>query len=94
VNREEQKPSIFSQESLTCALRIWEQVNVSIIDIRHRRITSEESILRYRLPASAFLFTVGGKAEIMLDETSYCTENYGLCHGGKVIELSLRPMEE
>ncbi|MDF2873067.1 MAG: hypothetical protein K0R05_4642 [Anaerocolumna sp.] len=46
MNREEQKPSIFTQESLTCALRIWEQVNVSIIDIRHRLITSEDSISR------------------------------------------------
>lgn len=94
MNREEQKPSIFTQESLTCALRIWEQVNISLLDIRHRLITPEDPILRYRLPASAFLFTVGRKAEILIEETSYCAENFGLCHVGKGMELSLRPMEE
>jgi len=94
VNREEQKPSIFTQESLTCALRIWEQVNISLLDIRHRLITPEDPILRYRLPASAFLFTAGRKAEILIEETSYCAENFGLCHVGKGMELSLRPMEE
>jgi len=45
------------------------------------------------MPASAFVFTSGAKGEVLLNDTSFHVEHFGLFHGGKSTELSIRPAD-
>lgn len=84
---------IFSKESLADGIRLWEHAAISLVDIRHDLISAEDAVRGYQLPASTFLYTSGGKAEVSLDETTYSVERFGLFHGGRGTELSIRPMD-
>ncbi|WP_101698385.1 AraC family transcriptional regulator [Clostridium minihomine] len=83
--------SYFTQREIAAALQIWNRAAVSLLDIRHNLISPEEALHGYRLPASAFLYTSGGKAEVLLNDTAYNAERFGLFHGGKGTELSIQP---
>ncbi len=78
-------------DTLADAIRIWNRSAISLIDIRHNLISPEETVHRYRMPASMFIYTSGGKAEVSLDDTSYSVERFGLFHGGKNTELTIQP---
>ncbi|WP_326512748.1 AraC family transcriptional regulator [Clostridium intestinale] len=84
---------IFSKEELEDALRIWEKCSISLMDIRHSLISSGEAINSYIMPANTFIYTNGGKAEVSIGDNSYNVDNFGIFHGGKGAELSIKPIE-
>lgn len=84
---------IFTKECVADSIRIWNSAAISLIDIRHNLISPKDAIFHYRLPASAFLYTSGVKAEVLLNDTSYAVERFGLFHGGRGTELSIHPQE-
>lgn len=85
-------PFNFTNDDITAAIHIWNRTTVSLLDIRHNLISTKDPILHYRMPASTFVYA-GGKAEISLNDTVYHIERFGLFHGGKGTELSLRPVD-
>lgn len=84
-------PSNSTQREIAAAIQIWNRAAVSLLDIRHNLISPEDALRGYRLPASAFLYTSGGKAEVLLNENPYNVERFGLFHGGKGTELTITP---
>lgn len=91
MNDKDKKEVIFSRESLSDAIRAWNHSAISLMDIRHNLISPEEAIRGYRMPASTFVYTCGGRAEVSLNNTLYSVERFGLFHGGKGTELSIQP---
>ncbi len=83
--------SHFTQGEIAAAIQIWNRAAISLLDIRHNLITPGEAIRNYRLPAGAFLYTGGGKAEITLNDTAFTVDRFGLFHGGKGTQLSIQP---
>ncbi|WP_099204412.1 AraC family transcriptional regulator [Scatolibacter rhodanostii] len=83
-------PSL-TKEEIAHAIRIWNSSAISLLDIRHNLISLQEPLCHYRLPASTFLFTSGGEAEILLNDASFHVERFGLFHGIKGTLLSIRP---
>lgn len=84
-------PSNFTQSEIDDAVRIWNSAAISLLDIRHNLISVDQSVRSYHLPASAFVFTSGGGAEVLLNDTAYNVERFGLFHGGKGTELTITP---
>jgi iron complex transport system substrate-binding protein len=83
--------TIFIRQNLADAIYIWNRANIILLDIRHNLISPEESLRSYHLPANTFLYTSGGKAEVLLNDTAYNVERFGLFHGGKGVKLSIYP---
>lgn len=79
----------FPHENLSVAIDLWNRAAISLLDIRHNLISPEEPLCNYHLPASTFLFTSGEKAEVVLNNTAYNMERFGMFHGGKGTELSI-----
>lgn len=84
-------PSICVQSEIATAVQLWKRAAISLLDIRHNLISPDQPIRSYHLPASAFIFTSGGKAGVMLNDTAYNVERFGLFHGGKGTELTITP---
>lgn len=82
---------IFTQESLADAIYIWNRASIILLDIRHNLISPIEPLRSYHLPANTFLYTSGGKAEVLVNDTAYNVERFGLFHGGKGAKLSIHP---
>lgn len=82
--------SNFTQTEIAVAIQIWNRAAISLLDIRHRFISPNDALERYRLPASAFVY-VSGKSEVLLNDTAYNVERFGLFHGGKGEELTIIP---
>lgn len=80
-----------TQKEIVAAIQIWNRGVISLIDIRHNLISPEEVLRGYRLPANVFLYTSGGQAEILLNDTVYKVTRYGLFHGVKGTELTITP---
>nr|WP_024837672.1 AraC family transcriptional regulator [Clostridium sp. 12(A)] len=80
----------FPHENLSAAIDLWNRAAISLLDIRHNLISPEQPLCNYLLPASTFLFTCGEKAEVVLNNTAYNMERFGLFHGGKGTELSIK----
>lgn len=80
-----------THKEIDAALRIWNRGVISLIDVRHNLISPEEALSGYRLPANVFLYTSGGQAEILLNDTVYNVKRYGLFHGVKGTELTITP---
>lgn len=93
MKKELDRAVIFSKEELSDALRIWEKCSISLIDIRHSLISREQAINNYIMPANTFIYTNGGEAEVSIGDNSYNIDNFGVFHGGKGVELSIRPIE-
>ncbi len=85
---------IYDKREIDVGLQIWNRASISLLDIRHNLISPREAILSYRLPASGFIYTCGSKAEVSLNHNIYEVEQFGLFHGGKGTELSVRPLED
>ncbi|WP_099204413.1 AraC family transcriptional regulator [Scatolibacter rhodanostii] len=83
--------SELTKEEISAGIRIWNSAAISLLDIRHNLISSREALSQYRLPASAFFFTSGGEAELLLNDTSFHIERFGIFHAGKGTLLSIHP---
>lgn len=83
--------TIFTREKLADAIHIWNRSAITLLDIRHHLISEEQALINYRLPASAFLYMRGEKAEVCLDSTFYNMERFGLFHSYKGCEVTITP---
>ncbi len=86
--------TVLSPKSLADSMWLWSYAAVSLVDIRHHLISPEESVRGYHLPASAFIYIHGSRADVFLDDTIYHTERFGLFHSGKGSELSICPTDD
>ena len=62
---------------------LWNHAAIKILDVRHITLTPKDIGKPYKLPASMFLYSTGGSAEIQLDFTKYTIDGFHLIHGGK-----------
>lgn len=84
----------FTKSELENSIRIWNHASVSLLDIRHCLIPPNEPVPVCQLPANAFLYVSGPKAEVLLDETAYTIERFGLFHSVKGSILSIYPADD
>ncbi|WP_246239535.1 AraC family transcriptional regulator [Paenibacillus anseongensis] len=75
-------------------LHLWYQAAVKIMDVRHVKMTSGESLRAYRLPSNAFIFALQGGASIALDDRDYAVQKFHLLHGGKGSYLDIKLTED
>jgi iron complex transport system substrate-binding protein len=75
-------------------VKCWNYASSKVLDIRHHRLKSGENVNAYLLPASGFLYTVKGQAQVMLDKKPYATDQFRLLHGGKGMCLDILITEE
>lgn len=68
---------------------LWNHTAIKVLDVRFMKLTSEEIERPYKLPASMFLYSIGGSAEIQLDFTKYTIDGFHLIHGGKGSTLKI-----
>ena len=92
MRNNEHEKVIFDKEGLLDAIKIGRYSAIDLVDIRYKLINSEEALRDYRMPTSMFIYTSGGKTEVILDNKSYIVERFGIFHGGKGTELSIKPM--
>lgn len=62
-------------------IRIWQQENSKILDIRRNKII--DSSFTYQLPANAFLFATKGASKLCLDGDLYTFDSFTLQHAPK-----------
>lgn len=84
----------FTARKLADALHIWNRSAITLVDIRHNLLSYGQTLANYRLPANAFLYARGDKAEVGLDDTLYPMERFGLFHTFKGSELTLTPQSK
>ncbi|WP_042161562.1 AraC family transcriptional regulator [Paenibacillus gorillae] len=70
-------------------IQSWNNVSIKVLDVRHSRMTNGEELRGYLLPASSFLFSVRGRARILLNETEYLSEGFHVLHGGKGLSIDI-----
>ncbi|WP_251037355.1 AraC family transcriptional regulator [Paenibacillus albidus] len=69
-------------------LLLWNQASILVKDVRHMIMETGETS-SYRLPASAFLYTVRGNARIRLDGKTHAVSRFHILHGGKGLCLDI-----
>ena len=84
----------FTKETIADAVHLWTRSAVSLIDVRYQLLHPDMPMRNYRMPSGMLVYTCGGEAEVKLDRTVYHPERFGLFHGGKGTELSIRPVGE
>ncbi|WP_234405448.1 AraC family transcriptional regulator [Paenibacillus sp. IHBB 10380] len=73
---------------------LWNHVFIKVIDIRHTVMEQGEELRSYRLPVSAFLYTVRGSAPIGLDRNVHMAKRFHIFHGGKGMNLNILAEDE
>ncbi|WP_342442224.1 AraC family transcriptional regulator [Lysinibacillus sp. FSL K6-0075] len=73
---------------------LWKAASIQVLDIRYTKMQRDEQLSSYRLPASGFLYTIKGKATILLDSKSYKIENFYIAHVGKGSCLHISAVED
>ncbi|SDD26546.1 iron complex transport system substrate-binding protein [Paenibacillus sp. UNCCL117] len=74
--------------------RLWAYASHKVLDVRLGTLLPRETLLSYRLPASAFLFAVNGEARISLDGTEYAAKKFHVLHAGKGFCLDIAAEKE
>ncbi|MBP1994134.1 AraC family transcriptional regulator [Paenibacillus eucommiae] len=64
-------------------LRLWKTASIRVLDIRYTLMNKGEELRSYRLPASSFLYSVRGKARVILDGKMHELERYHVLHSGR-----------
>ncbi|WP_281869011.1 AraC family transcriptional regulator [Brevibacillus parabrevis] len=88
-----QKGLVTLKQENTQAL-LWNQAAIKILDIRHTALAPGEGFGPYKLPASMFLFSTRGNAQVLLDGTAYMAKGFQLMHSGKGATLQIVPAGE
>ncbi|MGO4183595.1 helix-turn-helix domain-containing protein [Paenibacillus sp. TAF43_2] len=73
---------------------IWNHAFIQVIDVRHFAMERGEALRAYRLPVSAFLYTIRGSAEVWLDGNAYVAKQSFIFHGGKGMNLTILAIDE
>ncbi|WFR61653.1 AraC family transcriptional regulator [Paenibacillus amylolyticus] len=69
-------------------IKLWDQVQVRVLDVRIISLETNEFMRNYVLPTSAFVY-VQGRGQVWLDEEVWTTSQFLLLHGGKGSRLTL-----
>jgi iron complex transport system substrate-binding protein len=69
-------------------IKLWDQVQVRVLDVRLISLTTDENFQNYILPTSAFVY-VNGRGQIWLDNEVWSTGRFLLVHGGKGRRMTL-----
>lgn len=71
-------------------IKVWNQIPVKVIDIRHLVLRAGEELKSYRLPACAFIFANQGEARLILDGIEVESAQFHVLHGGKGVQLNIQ----
>ncbi len=72
-------------------IQLWNIASIKVLDVRHSRIRQGDELRLYCLPASCFLCSMRGGAQIVLDGEKYVPEGFHVLHGGKGLSLDILP---
>ncbi|EPD93516.1 AraC family transcriptional regulator [Paenibacillus sp. HGH0039] len=75
-------------------MMLWNQVFIKIMDVRHTAMEKGEALRAYRLPVSAFLYTIRGSAQVWLDGNAHVAKEPYIFHGGKGMNLTILASDE
>ncbi|MBH5318401.1 AraC family transcriptional regulator [Paenibacillus sp. GSMTC-2017] len=75
-------------------LPLWNHAAIRVLDVRRSIVQSGESVLQFRLPASAFIYVVIGEAKILIDRNEYVVDHCFVCHAGKGATLDIVQVAE
>ncbi|NEW05702.1 AraC family transcriptional regulator [Paenibacillus sp. SYP-B3998] len=75
-------------------IMLWNYASIKVLDVRHKMMKLGEELRSYRLPASGFLYTTSGSAQVCLDGSEYETKRFHVLHGGKGMCLDIISKEE
>ncbi|MFE4710176.1 ABC transporter substrate-binding protein [Paenibacillus sp. NPDC056722] len=75
-------------------IKLWNHVFIKVMDVRHKRMEKDGELRDYRLPSSAFLYTVRGSARVWLDQRIHSVERFHILHGGKGMSLNIAAEDE
>nr|WP_145402930.1 AraC family transcriptional regulator [Paenibacillus xylanexedens] len=70
-------------------LLLWNHVFIKILDIRTHKMKPGETLCDYALPASTYLYFVGGNARVSIDGRSHIVDGFHVIHGGKLARLDV-----
>jgi hypothetical protein len=68
----------------------WQQAAVKLFDVRRRVMGEGDTLDKYQLPASAFLYIIRGSATIWLDDAPHQANRFYWLYGHKVRWLLFR----
>ncbi|MFO1443567.1 hypothetical protein KDN24_10155 [Bacillus sp. Bva_UNVM-123] len=69
---------------------LWNEVMVKVLDVRHVKMMPGENLSQYRIPASMFLFSIRGSAQVQLERTEYLLTGFQLLHSGKGTKINIK----
>lgn len=75
-------------------INLWDHAIIKILDVRHIEMNHSKIPKQSRVPASMFLFSIRGSAQVRLDETEYLLTGFQLLHSGKGAVLTIAPSNE
>ncbi|AIW40992.1 helix-turn-helix domain-containing protein [Paenibacillus polymyxa] len=70
-------------------IKLWNQIPVKVLDIRHFKMKPGEKLSAYSLPSNGFLFANQGEARLILDEVETSSAKFQVLHGGKGANLNI-----
>lgn len=73
---------------------LWNHASIKVLDVRHTMMRTGDSLRSYRLPASVFLFSTRGGAQVLLDGMEYIIKRFQVMHSGKGAHLDIFLTEE
>lgn len=74
-------------------IQIWNQVIMSVLDVRLKQAGIDNDLNQYRLPASAFLFAFQGQGELWVDDEVWLCDRFHVLHAGKGSLVTVRSRE-
>ncbi len=70
-------------------LLLWNHAYIKIMDVRYTVMGQGEDLRAYRLPASAFLYTMRGSAQVRMDSNVHIVKQFHVLHGGKGVSIDI-----
>ncbi|WP_312151161.1 AraC family transcriptional regulator [Paenibacillus odorifer] len=70
---------------------LWDQATVKLLDVRHIERVQGEILHKYKIPASIFLLSVQGSAQVQLDHSEFSFTGFQVLHSGKGAILNIVP---
>lgn len=68
----------------------WNHAFCTIFDVRHINMKAEESLTAYSVPASIFVMSIQGSAQVCLDGVDHHAKRFKIFHTGKGSVLDIR----
>ncbi|OKP99106.1 ABC transporter substrate-binding protein [Paenibacillus sp. P46E] len=73
---------------------LWNHSFIEVIDIRRSSFSGSASDVRYKLPASAFLYIIRGSGKVLVDDYNYEFHSATIIHGGKGMLIEILRITE